>query len=331
MRDQRPRAARPLTIIAVLTAIGVAVPATLGILKGIAGLALAFALVAAAVVTARGAAAWRDRLGCAALMALGVTVALRDAAHNNPVLDALYLRSPLAAAAALAATLALGLIGGMVLARHGIPAALGWLARPDGGLRTAVAVLAALAALAALEPVLLRWGVPGWGDSIYWDRLTHLIAMGEMPAGESYYMPLYQYGSAGLLWAFGHFQQVPQLSNVAMAPLTVLFVALAAWELFRDGRLALAAAALAIAAATLGLAHLAWGRHHQVRPIPEKLAIGEVDTALAAAPDLTRTFAATWPTTPSKARIVTAGQPVRLRVELSRQHHIPSTRSLANR
>ena len=223
------------------------------------------------------------------------------------------------------------LIGGMVLARHGIPAALGWLARPDGGLRTAVAVLAALAALAALEPVLLRWGVPGWGDSIYWDRLTHLIAMGEMPAGESYYMPLYQYGSAGLLWAFGHFQQVPQLSNVAMAPLTVLFVALAAWELFRDGRLALAAAALAIAAATLGLAHLAWGRHHQVRPIPEKLAIGEVDTALAAAPDLTRTFAATWPTTPSKARIVTAGQPVRLRVELSRQHHIPSTRSLANR
>lgn len=169
-----------------------------------------------------------NALRAGGLTTLALVVLVRGAPHNNPVVYTVFEQ--------------LGTVGLVLLclASLGGGAALGWhLAGSrhaestrsffDGSrLSHGIIVMAVLAALAALESVIRFWDVPGWGDAIFWDRIAHLIARGDMPAGHSYYMPAFQYGSAFLYWAFGHYFFVAQLANVIWAPVTVVALSLAA-------------------------------------------------------------------------------------------------------
>lgn len=164
------------------------------------------------------------------LAALAILLLVRGAPHNNPLVFAVF-----EAAGALGPVLFAGIIIGagvclgIWLGRNGLPETFAKIA-DDRYLPAAIAGLGLLAGLAALSQVLQNWDVPGWGDAIFWDRIAHLIARGDLQQGHSYYMPVYQYGSAFLYKVFGHFFWVQQLSNVAMAPLTVIFLCLAARE-----------------------------------------------------------------------------------------------------
>lgn len=169
-----------------------------------------------------------NALRAAGLAALALVVLVRGAPHNNPLAYAVFEQ--------------LGTVGLVLLCFVSLAggAALGWrlaASRHAESIRSlfdgprlghGVAVMALLAALAALESVIRFWDVPGWGDAIFWDRIAHLIARGDMPAGHSYYMPIFQYGSAFLYWVFGHYFFVAQLANVAWAPVTVVALSLAA-------------------------------------------------------------------------------------------------------
>ena len=205
---------------------------------------LAWAIGAAAVfhfvsaLAGRATPLWRLPLVELALALLALFVLSRGAPHNNPALFALYAdfgARGLAAAGALFAALAAagGIAAFWLRARSPVASLSDWLAKPEA-LRSAVAALAALAMLAALEPVVRLWDVPGWGDSATYDRIAHQIAIGVMPAGHSYYMPVYQYGTAILYYAFGHFFFVQQVANVLFAPVTVILLCLSAWNLFRN-------------------------------------------------------------------------------------------------
>jgi hypothetical protein len=171
----------------------------------------------------------RDIAAVLILLALSVVLLVRGAPHNNPAIywlfDTLGVAGP---AAGCLAVLGTGLAAGFFLARTSVVPRLHGIA--ERRLASAIYVLALLAGLAALAQVLRFWDVPGWGDAIFWDRITHLIARGDLWQGHSYYMPLYQYGTGLLYRTFGHFFWVPQLSNVAAAPLTVLFLCFAACE-----------------------------------------------------------------------------------------------------
>ena len=173
-----------------------------------------------------------------ALALLAMFVLSRGAPHNNPALFGMYAdfgARRLIAALALFAGL---IVGGGVAAfrlrmRSPVAAWRDWVTKPDT-LPVIVAFFSGLAMLAALEPVVRLWDVPGWGDSVGYDRIAHQIALGVLPAGHSYYMPVYQYGTALLYYAFGHFFFVQQLANVVLAPVTVVLLCLSAWNLFRS-------------------------------------------------------------------------------------------------
>jgi hypothetical protein len=192
---------------------------------------------------------WRLALGVLALGLLSLLVLSRGAPHNNPALYAVYAehgaRGLVLAGAAL---VAFAVMAGAALNRRSAHTVVaGWRQRMSepAFLRCAVASLALLAALAALEPVVRFWDVPGWGDSIFYDYIAQRIALGLMPAGHSYYMPVFQYGSALLYYLFGHFFFVQQLANVAFAPVTVVLLCLSAWNLFRSPWAVLLTGALA--------------------------------------------------------------------------------------
>ncbi|WP_430475996.1 ArnT family glycosyltransferase [Thalassospira lucentensis] len=87
------------------------------------------------------------------------------------------------------------------------------------------------AVLAALQPVTAAWNVPGWGDAIFWDRISHTIARGDAPSGHDYYLPVYQFGTALLYKVFGHQFFVQQVMNVLLAPFTIFLLAAALREL----------------------------------------------------------------------------------------------------
>lgn len=173
---------------------------------------------------------WRDQLVSPVLLQLLAVLALcRGAPHNNPLLYWVYETGGASSLAAfVAALLGCALATGVALAKsrwYGLP--FKYLASANSE-RRIIGILAVLTFLAALEPVIRYWGVPGWGDAIFWDRLSHLIARGELPAGHPYYMPVYQYGTALLYLLFGHHFEVQQLANAVLAPVTLIFFCLAA-------------------------------------------------------------------------------------------------------
>ena len=226
-------------------------------LKVAVAVALAWAIGTAAVfrlaagMTGRAQPLWRLAPEGLALALCVLFVLSRGAPHNNPALFGLYAdfgaRGLGAAGALFAALVAASGISAFRLRAQ--PQALEpceQMAKPRT-LGLAVAVFSALALLAALEPVLRHWDVPGWGDSIFYDWISHQIALGAMPAGHSYYMPVYQYGPAALYYLFGHFFFVQQLANLALAPVTVVLLCMSAWNIFRNPWAVLLVGALAAA------------------------------------------------------------------------------------
>lgn len=122
--------------------------------------------------------------------------------------------------------------------RHGGPPSAGWML-------TAGAVLVALPILAL--PVARYWDSSGFMDSHSYDTYAINIANGKVPAGNSQYMPAYQYGMALVYYVFGHFFFVQQIVNVALAAVGITCLCWAGWILFRS------AAAVAVIGLLAGL------------------------------------------------------------------------------
>ena len=166
------------------------------------------------------------------LLLLALIVLTRGAPHNNPAIYWVFEKfGALGLIGVVVTLLGGGVIVGLLLSRSTVASSLIDSMDSESGLRRGIAAVATLAMLAAAEPVIRFWNVPGWGDAMFWDRIAHLIARGEMPLGHSYYMPVYQYATAALYWAFGHHFAVQQVANVMWAPVTVVFLCLAARDL----------------------------------------------------------------------------------------------------
>ena len=97
-----------------------------------------------------------------------------------------------------------------------------------------IALVLCLAAPMIVSPVVQNWNASGWMDSRGYDTYAHNIVSGKVLEGSSQYMPVYQYGIAAVYYVFGHFFFAQQLLNVALSFLTVIFLCLAAWNLFRN-------------------------------------------------------------------------------------------------
>jgi hypothetical protein len=197
-------------------------------------------LVAAALLLVfRSGELFRNVVPAGVLALLSVVVLTRGAPHNNPLLFEAYdAHGSIVLFAAIAVVAAIGVAGAWLSYRRPAdlsPKAQWWI----------VSGLALLAMLAATEPVARLWNIAQWGDSIFYDRIAISIARGDFPAGHSYYMPVFQYGSALSYWLFGHFIFVQQIVNVLLAPLTVVFLALAALNFFGRGSAVLLVALLA--------------------------------------------------------------------------------------
>jgi hypothetical protein len=180
------------------------------------------------------------------LAAVALVLLVRGAPHNNPAVYAVFEHYGFVGL--LVAVVAVigfgGLAGGWLAARGQLPGIVSALTEPRR-LRWALAGFALLALLAALEQVVRYWDVPGWGDAIFWDRIAHLIARGDLPQGHSYYMPVYQYGAGLLYRLFGHAFAVQQVANVLWAPVTVIALCMAARLVTRDAWVVLIVGALA--------------------------------------------------------------------------------------
>lgn len=169
-------------------------------------------------------------LVCAALFFLVLT---RGAPHNNPHLYAAFeTAGVLGLALAVAATVVFGVFLALLMMRNRPLEDLESFCRP--WFNMGVLTLCLLAVVATAAPVLNAWDQPSWSDASTYDRLAHAIAVGDLPAGRSDYMPVYQFGSAALYWVFGHFFFVPQIVNLILAGVTVMLVALSAKALFQS-------------------------------------------------------------------------------------------------
>lgn len=135
---------------------------------------------------------------------------------------------------------------GMVLGYRRLTLLPAW-AIASRGAAIAVVIGAVLVSLpGTLTAVVQWWNISGFMDSHMYDIDAHRIATGEAIEGNSFVMPLYQYGMASLYYVFGHFFFVQQLANVLWLTAFVVLLTLAAYELFRDVR---AAAVMAVVAA----------------------------------------------------------------------------------
>jgi 4-amino-4-deoxy-L-arabinose transferase-like glycosyltransferase len=118
------------------------------------------------------------------------------------------------------------------------------------GDRSPYAVVGVGVAAAAFVPVSLlvarHWDVSGWMDSHTYDAAALNIATGRKIAGNSSYMPVYQFGMAILYYVFGHFFFVQQIANVVLAVSSAVLLSLAAWLLFRSLVAAAVVAVLAV-------------------------------------------------------------------------------------
>lgn len=103
---------------------------------------------------------------------------------------------------------------------------------PRQAVLATAAACAALTLINVLPEVVRYWDQSGWMDSHFYDIMGHNIARGSAPFGHGEYAPLYQYTTAALYWAFGHFFFVQQVANIALACATALIMCWAAWLLF---------------------------------------------------------------------------------------------------
>jgi 4-amino-4-deoxy-L-arabinose transferase-like glycosyltransferase len=199
---------------------------TLSFLKCAVAAAGASGLIAAAILMLRTEKFVRAFPKAVTLALLSAVVLTRGAPHNNAFLFATYDKYGLIGLLVLLiAILLIGIVGAWLLQSVSLSPKIAW---------RLVFVFTLFAGLAAAEPVAQHWNVAQWGDSIFYDRIAVSIARGVMPAGHSYYMPVFQYGPALIYWAFGHFFFVQQMANVLIALFTVPLLALAAWNFFRS-------------------------------------------------------------------------------------------------
>lgn len=176
--------------------------------------------------------------------AIFFVVLTRGAPHNNPYLYAAFEKAGvLGLALAVAATIFVGGLLALIMLRNRPMPDVESLCRP--WFNTGVLTLCLLAVIATAAPVLNAWDQPSWSDASTYDRLAHAIAVGDLPAGRSDYMPVYQFGSGALYWAFGHFFFVPQVVNLGLSAVTVLLIALSARSLFQSAGAGLVAGLLA--------------------------------------------------------------------------------------
>jgi len=169
------------------------------------------------------------------LVLLLLTTSVRGAPHNNPLVYWFFenwgLEGLIGLYGFLGIVIAIAYI--LYIKANGQKKKLEW--SEVGVKQVLFSLLLPMTAISALTAVIGPvWDSSGWGDSIFYDVIAHHIAIGDLPSGHGYYMPIFQYGHALLYWAFGHFFYVPVLVNVSLAPLTVLFASLAAWHLFRS-------------------------------------------------------------------------------------------------
>jgi hypothetical protein len=221
------------------------IAAILSFLKCAVAGAGAASLITAAILVVRSRRFFHSFLTSGSLALLSAFVLTRGAPHNNPKLFAAYdAYGTVVLLIILVVIILIGVLGAWLLRTHTLVPSpkMQWLI---------VAILTALAALAAAEPVAQLWNVAQWGDSIFYDRIAISIARGAMPAGHSYYMPIFQYGPALLYWAFGHFNFIQQVANVLLALLTVPLLAFAAWNFFRNAAAVLLVSLLAATIDTL--------------------------------------------------------------------------------
>lgn len=115
----------------------------------------------------------------------------------------------------------------------------------QGCLKFIVPFLAMAAGLQGLVVVYGLWDVSGVSDAMNYEWAARSIQTGVIPEGNSYYMPLYQYGMAAVYTIFGHYHFVQQLLNILMAMLSIVLICLTAWNIFQDGRLVLLVGILA--------------------------------------------------------------------------------------
>ena len=172
------------------------------------------------------------RLSCAllALVATNCFLFLRAEAYSGNRL--------LPSGAIVIVPILIGVIG--TLARRGtairsLPGGL-WTAPVSDrrALTVTIVLVLCLAAPMIWSPVIQHWNASGWMDSHGYDTYAHNIISGKTPEGASAYMPVYQYGMAAVYYVFGHFFFAQQLINVLLSFLTVAFICLAAWNLFRN-------------------------------------------------------------------------------------------------
>lgn len=176
--------------------------------------------------------------------ALFLLVLTRGAPHNNPHLYAIFEGAGIVGLIlAVCATAVVGLLLAWLVLRRRPTLDVESHCRSWFGIGVGLLCLLAVAATAA--PILNAWDQPSWSDASTYDRIAHAIAVGELPAGRSDYMPVYQFGSGALYWAFGHFFFVPQIVNLVFAAVTVLLVALAAKSLLQSAGAGLVAGLLA--------------------------------------------------------------------------------------
>jgi hypothetical protein len=164
-------------------------------------------------------------LGAVVLMLLAVFMLARPQSGLVPFPE--FLLSPLFAAVVFA-----GLVSGFMWPQSRLTMPRGELTPFHACLITGLAVLVALPM--SVGPLTAWWDVSGYMDSQTYDLDAHLIATGELPQGDGFVMPLYQYGMAALYYTFGHFFAVQQVVNLAFALTTIVLLTATAWELFRD-------------------------------------------------------------------------------------------------
>lgn len=106
--------------------------------------------------------------------------------------------------------------------------------RAQENMRPLVQGLVLLTLVLTIPEVFQNWDTSGWMDSNSYDRAAISIANGSQVFGNSFYMPLYQYGMAAIYYVFGHFFFAQQLFNIALGCLSTAIMAVAAWALFRS-------------------------------------------------------------------------------------------------
>ncbi len=211
---------------------------------GLAAVFLGFSLLTLHRLAKEGGLSIGLSLRAVAVSAIFLVVLTRGAPHNNPLLSVTFETFGVEALVGLTmATALLGVGAAWLVLREAGPVDLD--ACCQRYFVPGLAVLGLCAVAGAAQPILAAWDQPSWSDALSYERIAHGVALGELPAGRSDYMPVFQYGSGALYWSFGHFFFVQQLANLALAPVTVVLLGLAAAWMFGSAPAGLVASLLA--------------------------------------------------------------------------------------